>query len=250
MLRRVAHNASSRAQAARTPCSRSTGRGEQSARHPADAFLVGGRGQVLDRRLAVDPGEEQPGQQPRRAPLERAVRLPARRRRDRPWPARRSSGGKLARGVRRPQTFQQQVVQAEREIERRVAVPGALGIEEDRPARPDQDVLRADVAVHEGASGARGGLDQRVQRVGPVRMRPRARDQIRLEPDVVEDPIGGERRRDLAIVGGRGMDAHQAIRRRRERRPGRRGRRAGRPSTAGGRPGSRYAMTRTPAASS
>ena len=103
------------------------------------------------------------------------------------------------------------MVEAEREIERRVAVPGAFGIEEDRPARPDQDVLRADVAVHQGAPGARGGLDQGVQRLGAVRMRARARDQIRLEPDVVEDPVGRELRGDLRIVGGGGMDAHQAI---------------------------------------
>ena len=36
-------------------------------------------------------------------------------------------------------------------------------------------------------------------------MRARARDQIRLEPDVVEDPVGGERRGDVGIVGARGM---------------------------------------------
>jgi hypothetical protein len=43
------------------------------------------------------------------------------------------------------------VVEAEGEIEGRVAVPGALGVEEDRAARASEDVLRADIAMHQRA---------------------------------------------------------------------------------------------------
>ena len=57
------------------------------------------------------------------------------------------SGEEAGRRRRRPQALQQQVVEAEGEVERRVALPGAFGVEEHRAVGADQDVLRADVAV-------------------------------------------------------------------------------------------------------
>ena len=51
--------------------------GAGDAAHP---LLVGQRGHVLDRRLAVDPGQEQAGQQARRARLELGRAAPSRRR--------------------------------------------------------------------------------------------------------------------------------------------------------------------------
>ena len=63
---------------------------------------------------------------------------------------RRSSEEGVGAG-RRPQALQQQVVEAEGEVEGRIAPPGAFGVEKHRASGPDQDVLRADVAVHQRA---------------------------------------------------------------------------------------------------
>jgi len=41
------------------------------------------------------------------------------------------------------------VIEAEGEVEGGIAVPRALGIKEDRACWTDQDVLRADVAMHQ-----------------------------------------------------------------------------------------------------
>ncbi len=149
-------------------------------------------GHVLHRRLAVDPGQEQRRQQ-RRRPAPRArgrgsqptpVEIALRQRVEAIEEARRRGG--------RPQALQQQVVEAEGEVERRIAVPGALGVEEHWAVRPDQDVLRADVAMHQRQLGGGGAPRQPAQRRRQWRMGAAGRDQIGLQPDVVEDGIGRE----------------------------------------------------------
>ena len=72
-----------------------------------------------------------PGSSARRAPRARRA-APSRRRRGRPPRAASKHARKAPRRRRSPQAFQQQVVEAEREVERRVAPPGAFGIEEHR----------------------------------------------------------------------------------------------------------------------
>jgi len=52
------------------------------------------------------------------------------------------------------------MVQAEREVEGRLAKPRAFGIEQDRPFRTDKNVLWANVAVHQRSPYARGSLRQ------------------------------------------------------------------------------------------
>ena len=91
-----------------------------------------------------------------------------------------------------PHAFQQQVIEAECQIECRIAPPGALRIEKHWPCRPRQDVLRADVAVHQGVLvGLRRG-DQRIQRVGAIGMRPCRGNEIRLQPDIEEKSSVGK----------------------------------------------------------
>ena len=62
---------------------------------------------------------------------------------------------------RHPQRLQQQVIQAKRQIECRITEPRAFGIEKDRAVRAEKDVLRADVAVHDGQPRSLGPLRER-----------------------------------------------------------------------------------------
>ena len=106
------------------------------ARTRGRASFVGAVGQVLDRRLAVDAREQSAGQQRGDALFAVRGRLP----RDARQVSRRqrSEGVDIARApLRLPRALQQQVIQHEREIERRVAVPRAFGVEDHRalPAR-------------------------------------------------------------------------------------------------------------------
>ena len=104
------------------------------------------------------------------------------------------------------------MVEAEGEIEGRVAVPGAFGVEEHRAARPDQDVFRADVAMHQRAAACAAVISaSRPSGAGEIGMRAARGDQIRLDADRVETVVGGEVARDRGIAGRRGMDAGQPL---------------------------------------
>ncbi len=90
-------------------------------------------GQVLDRRLAVDPGEQQPGSSDaarasRSATGSQPTPVEIARR-----PAHRTQPRKSRGAAGRPETLEQQMVETEGEVEGRIAVPGAFGVEEDRP---------------------------------------------------------------------------------------------------------------------
>ena len=143
------------------------------------------------------------------------------------------------------------MVEAEREIESRVAPPGAFGIEEHRTARANQDVLRADVAVHQREPGGRGDCRRELlQSRCKVRMHVCGRQQVRLEPDGMKDRVGGkaraqirDRRRsryECARAGG------QPPRQSRWRRYPR----AGAPSNSDSRASGRYSIAKTPARAS
>src|SRR5262249_43017016 len=109
-----------------------------------------------------------------------------------------------------PRTFEQQVIEAERQVERRVAVPRALGVEEYRAVRTDKDVLRADVAVYQGELGVRGGLGEAAQRARAVRVTLRGREQVRLGGDGVEDVVVRKAPGDVAPPGGGGVHERDA----------------------------------------
>ena len=84
------------------------------------------------------------------------------------------------------------MIKAEGDVEGRVAEPGAFGVEEDRPVRPDQDVLRADVAVDQRPFGRQRGRRDRFNPGGQRRMRTGGRAQIGLDADRLESPVMGE----------------------------------------------------------
>ena len=112
---------------------------------------------------------------------------------------------------RPPRALEQKVIEAEGGIEGRIAVPGAFGIDEHRPARTDQDVLRADVAVDEGTSGRCRDPDQRVETPLQIAMHFSGGHQIGLEPDGVEAFVRRECLRDVFFPGGCRMDAGRAL---------------------------------------
>ncbi len=59
------------------------------------------------------------------------------------------AGEVLRRVLALPDALEEQVVEAEGQVEGRLAVPGAFGIEQHRSGRANEDVLRTDVAVHQ-----------------------------------------------------------------------------------------------------
>ena len=88
------------------------------------------------------------------------------------------------------------MIEAEGQIEGRVSEPRALGIDEDRTARAKEDVLRADIAMHDGELRSRGPLRERFEHGRQVRMRARRREQIRFEAERMK-------RRARVELGGR-----------------------------------------------
>ena len=156
-------------------------------------------GEVLDRRLAVDAGEKQGRQKPRGARLQLGPRLPV-------------DAGKVGRcqriesvkegwcGRPVPQAFQQEVVEAEGEVESRIAVPGAFGVEEDRAVGARQECSsarrrREPAPSWSPASRAKAPSGDRADRRVPGR----GRLEVGLEADRVEDVVG---RRSAAAMAG------------------------------------------------
>jgi hypothetical protein len=186
-------------------------RAQQRPRHAPYTILVRFGGHILDRRFAIHARQEQPRQQMRGTGFQRRWRLPcdavsvsARHRVE----AREEATARL----RRPQAFQQQMVETERQIERRITPPRAFGVEEDRPLRTAQNVLGADIAMHQRTLvGLRRG-EQCLKPRRQIRMGARGGQQVRLQPDRIEDLIGGELPRHNRIGGRRRMNAYQPVR--------------------------------------
>src|SRR6516164_8825764 len=129
-------------------------------------------GQVLDWRLAVDPGQKKTRQQFGRPAVNRLARLPI-------------DTSKISFSetvecdqqprnyLRHPQTFEKQVVETEGEVESGVAEPGAFRVDKDRANRTDQYVFRADIAMDERQFCVRRGFGELFKHRGTVGMRPR-----------------------------------------------------------------------------
>ena len=112
------------------------------------------RGEVFDRRLAVDPGEEQGRQQRRRARFEAVGGLPVDASEIGAANAEKATPYR-ARSAPCARALQQEMVETERKVEGGIAEPRAFGVEEHRSVRPDKDVLRADVAMNQRTLGRR-----------------------------------------------------------------------------------------------
>lgn len=87
------------------------------------------------------------------------------------------------------------MIEAECKIEGWIAEPGAFGVDEDRAFGPDENVLRADIAMDDGQPGTRGRLGEFFQRCGAIGMRPRRCQEIGFEAQGMEDRVGRELRR-------------------------------------------------------
>ena len=112
-------------------------------------------------------------------------------------PARETSPRNSARHCGRHTPFSSRWLSTNARSNAGIAVPRAFGVEDHRAGRADQDVLRAEVAVHQHPPGARRRGDQRQQPRAEVRMRARGRHEIGVEPDRVEQRVGREARRDV-----------------------------------------------------
>ena len=169
-----------------------------SARHLAHNGPIA-ISQIFDRRLAIDARENKGGKQSHGAVLELRWRLPY-------------NGSEIARreavkarkviitacGPR--ETFEKKVVQAEGEVERRIAIPGGFCIEKHRTVRAHEDVLWADVPMHERDTRAQGPFGKAVQHIRNIRIPSRCFDQIGLDAKSVERIVRIELRGNLRMA--------------------------------------------------
>ena len=98
------------------------------------------------------------------------------------------------------------MVETERKVERRIAEPGAFGVEEDRPERPSQDVLRTDVAVNQRALRSKRRPRKRVEALLELGVRTTRGAQVWLDADRFERFVIGEGGGDVGVGGAARMD--------------------------------------------
>ena len=102
--------------------------------------------------------------------------------------------------------LQQQVVEAESDVEGGIADPRAFRVKKDGALRAFQNVLRADVAVHQRPPGRKRLAGEHLVERGELRMLAPGRAQIGLDPDRLECPVMRERRAQTWVRRASGMD--------------------------------------------
>ena len=155
--------------------------------------------EVLDRGQAVDPGQQQGGEQCRGAGQRARRGLPA----DMGGIRRHQRIGGCDQQLPVPRDhhrLEQQVVQHEGKVERGIAVPGAFGVDQHRTAGSEQHVLRADVPVHHRQAGAGGARDHVLEVAREAGMAPCGGHQVRLDAQRPEIVIGGEPAGELPVA--------------------------------------------------
>ncbi len=185
--------------ALRTSESVDTGCASSAAAQRRTAVLLRLLGEVFHGRLAVDAREQQSREQRRGPRLDvgegNALQVRARQ------------GVEAAEiagfGLRHPQALEKQMIQAEGEIESRIPVPRALCVQKYGALGPDEDVLRAHVAVDHAHLRPGGALDKLVQARLQRGVAQAGGHEVGLEADGVEDVVGRKARRH---AGGCGMD--------------------------------------------
>src|SRR5437764_4602681 len=84
------------------------------------------------------------------------------------------------------------MIEAERQVERGIAKPRALGVDEHRTSGAEKNVLRADIAMDDGEFRLRGRVRNMVETAGQVGMGACRGEQIRLDAERVERGVRGE----------------------------------------------------------
>src|ERR1700690_370960 len=102
--------------------------------------------------------------------------------------------------LRTCQTLQQQVIEAEGDIKSGIPVPGRFRIEDDRPFRSNENVLRTEIAMHQRDLCRQGLLREMVQGIGNGGTLPCGFEQVRLHPQGIERLARSEFRSDLRVL--------------------------------------------------
>ena len=102
------------------------------------------------------------------------------------------------------------MIEAKGKIKSGVAPPGAFRIQKHRPRWATQDILRADIAMHQRALAARGDSRDIFQNTRQIRMRAGGCQQIGFQADGVENLICRESFGQRGMQGGMGVDGCDA----------------------------------------
>ena len=97
------------------------------------------------------------------------------------------------------------------EVEGGIAECRAFGIQDDRPFRPRQNVLRAEIAVNHRKLVRARRIDERREPVGQIAVRAASGGEIRFQPNRIENGVVGESRGHRRIARGGRMDPSQRI---------------------------------------
>ena len=104
-------------------------------------------GNRCNRRFAVDARQEQHGQQARCSLIDLFDLLPRYAGKVGMTECRKGTRIEVL-PLRAPDAFEQEMVETEGKIECRIAIARSLGIEKQRAARPAENILWTDIALH------------------------------------------------------------------------------------------------------
>ena len=114
----------------------------------------------------------------------------------------------IGRGMgRRPDAFQQKVVQAKSKIESRIAIARGLGIEENRPIGARENILGADIAMHQRDARTLKILRHSLDALGAIGVRRSGVEKIRLDAQRHEHFVMGKIRGNILPVGAGPVNA-------------------------------------------
>ncbi len=181
--------------------------------------------EILHRRPAIDAGQEEGRHEGRGAALDAVARLPGHAV-EVGLGESRETGETRVPAILPQHALEEQVGQAEGQVEGGVAPAGAFGIEKHRPSRPVQDVLGTDVAMDQGEPCGERQCGEGLEPCGEVGMRARRRPEVGLDADRFEGRLVGElprqpglrraapvdrdeRRPDRSREAGIGVTGHQ-----------------------------------------
>src|SRR5688572_8767208 len=97
------------------------------------------------------------------------------------------------------------MIEQESGVERRIPEPGRFTIEQHQSLRADENVLRAEIAVHQGQSRPAQALRLLLEQAPQLRMTQAGREEIRFDPQRKEVRPGLKSRLDFSVPPRRAM---------------------------------------------